>query len=187
VAAPARTAERRADRRRLLRADREGRRALSVSRPARPPRTGPRSSRAPRRACRPVEDLSTTLADGLRHDTLDVAFLSIVDEADRRGLELQLLAEEQLVVVLPARHRLAGSTHTSIAELRDEEFVTFSEGATIRRAVQRIARDAGFEPRIAFETREVARTRAIVASGLGVAVLPAPTPKPSDRRCRSST
>jgi LysR family transcriptional activator of glutamate synthase operon len=118
------------------------------------------------------EDLSTTLANGLRDDALDLAFLSLVDEADRRGLELHELAEEPLVVVLPEAHRLAGRSRVTIGDLRDEELVAFSEGATIREAVRRVARGAGFEPRIAFETREVARARTIVAAGLGVAVLP---------------
>ena len=118
------------------------------------------------------EDLSTTLADELRADALDLAFLSIVEDADRRGLELQELAAEPLVVALPAAHRLAGRARLTIGDLREEELIAFSEGATIRRAVRRIAREAGFEPRIAFETREVARMRALVAAGLGVAILP---------------
>jgi LysR family transcriptional regulator, transcription activator of glutamate synthase operon len=118
------------------------------------------------------EDLSTTLADGLRANALDLAFLSIVEDADRRGLELQQLAQEPLVVVLPDGHRLAGRARLRIGDLRDEGFVAFGEGATIRAAVRRIAHEASFEPRIAFETREVARVRALVAAGLGVAILP---------------
>lgn len=118
------------------------------------------------------EDLSTTLADELRADTLDLAFLSLVDEADRRGLEVEPLAAEPLVLAVPDDHRLARRARVAIRDLRDEELVAFSEGATIRRAVRRVALEAGFEPRIAFETREVARMRAIVAAGLGVAVLP---------------
>lgn len=118
------------------------------------------------------EDLSTTLANALREDALDLAFLSIVDEDDRRGLELHPLATEPLVAVVPEEHRLATRARATIADLRDEQLVAFSEGATIRAAVRRVANDAGFEPRIAFETREVARMRALVAAGLGIAVLP---------------
>jgi LysR family transcriptional activator of glutamate synthase operon len=118
------------------------------------------------------EDLSTTLADALRADALELAFLSIVDDVDRRGLETRPLASEPLVAVLPAGHRLASRRRLRLEELRDEEFVAFPPGATIRDAVHRVAADAGFAPRIAFETRDVARTRAIVAAGLGVAVLP---------------
>jgi DNA-binding transcriptional LysR family regulator len=118
------------------------------------------------------EDLSTSLADELRADALDLAFLSIVDDPGLHGLERRPLASEPLVAVLPHGHRLAGRDHIRIAQLREEEFVAFSEGATIRDAVRRVAHAAGFEPRIAFETREVSRARAIVAAGLGVAVLP---------------
>jgi LysR family transcriptional activator of glutamate synthase operon len=118
------------------------------------------------------EDLSTVLAEQLRSDTLDLAFLSLVEQDQRRGLELQPLARERLVVALPADHRLAHRRQLKIGDLRDERFVAFFEGATIREAVRQIALEAGFEPRIAFETREVARARAFVAEGLGVAVLP---------------
>jgi len=118
------------------------------------------------------EDLSTALADALRADALDLAFLSVVEEADRRGLELRRLAEEPLVAALPDGHRLAGRARLTIGDLREEDFVAFPEGATIRRAVARVAQQAGFAPRIAFETREPARARALVAAGLGVAVLP---------------
>jgi len=118
------------------------------------------------------EDLSTTLADALRADALDLAFLSLVQEDDHHGLELHELAAEPLVVALPDGHRLAGRVRLRIADLREEELIAFSEGATIRAAVQRVSRAAGFEPRIAVETREVARMRALVAAGLGVAILP---------------
>ena len=118
------------------------------------------------------EDLSTTLADALRDDALDLAFLSIVEEADRRGLELRPLAVEPLVAVLPEGHRLAGRARLRIADLAGEELVAFTEGATIRTAVERAAREAGFEPRLAFETNELSRARALVAAGLGIAVMP---------------
>lgn len=118
------------------------------------------------------EDLSALLADELRADALDLAFLSIVDDADRRGLELRPLAQEPLVVAVSARHRLADRRRIRIDDLRQEELVAFPKGATIRAAVDRIAAAAGFAPRVTFETREVARMRALVAAGLGVAVLP---------------
>ncbi|MDW5597399.1 LysR substrate-binding domain-containing protein [Conexibacter stalactiti] len=118
------------------------------------------------------EGLSAVLAEQLRSDALDLAFLSLVAPDDVRGLELTEFAREPLVVALPPAHRLAGRRRLTIADLRDEELVAFPAGATIRDAVRRAALDAGFEPRVAFETSEVARARAFVAEGLGVAVLP---------------
>lgn len=118
------------------------------------------------------EDLSTRLAGELRADALDVALLSTPAPEDRQRLALEPLARERLVAVLPPGHRLARRRRIRLGELREESFVAFHAGATIREAVARAALEAGFAPRIAFETQEVARARAIVAAGLGVAVLP---------------
>lgn len=118
------------------------------------------------------EDLSVPLAEALRADALDLAFLSLVDEDERRGLELHPLARERLVLALPDGHRLADRRAARVADLRAEALVAFPAGATIRAAVERVAQEAGFQPRVAFETREVARMRALVAAGLGVAILP---------------
>jgi DNA-binding transcriptional LysR family regulator len=118
------------------------------------------------------EALSTALADELRADTLELGFLSIVHAADRHGLETRPLASEPLVAIVAHAHRLAARKRLRVHDLREEELVAFPPGATIRDAVHRAAGDAGFAPRIAFETSDVSRTRAIVAAGLAVAVLP---------------
>jgi DNA-binding transcriptional LysR family regulator len=117
------------------------------------------------------EDLSATLADALREDSIDIGFLSLGDESRQHGLERRPLAEEPLVVAVPVGHRFAGRTRLRVADLKNEALVSFMEGATIRDAVDRATRAAGFTPRIAFETREVARAREIVAAGLGISIL----------------
>jgi len=118
------------------------------------------------------EDLSVNLATELREDRVDIGILTIVAPDDCRGLEVRPLAVERLVAVLPADHPLATEQQIGIHELRDEDFVVSPPGATIRTAVLAAAAEAGFEPRIVFESREVTRIRAFVAAGLGIAILP---------------
>jgi DNA-binding transcriptional LysR family regulator len=118
------------------------------------------------------EDLSVNLATDLREDRVDIGILTVVAPDDCRDLEVRPLAVERLVAVLPADHPLAMKQQISVDQLRDENFVVSPPGATIRTAVLRAATNAGFEPRITFESREVTRIRAIVAAGLGIAVLP---------------
>jgi LysR family transcriptional activator of glutamate synthase operon len=118
------------------------------------------------------EGLSVNLADDLREDRLDLALISAIGTKDRRQLELQRCRVERLAALLPADHRLAARRSVSIADLRDERFVSFSRGATIRQAVERAAARAGFVPRASLETNDVDRIAALVAEGLGVAVLP---------------
>jgi len=118
------------------------------------------------------EGLSVDLAGQLREDRIDLALVSAISLRERRQLELQRCRVEQLAVLLPATHQLATRRTLSIGDLRDERFVSFSHGATIRHAVERAAARAGFVPRASLETNDVDRTAALVAEGLGVAVLP---------------
>lgn len=118
------------------------------------------------------EGLSVSLANQLREDRLDLALISAINTRERQQLEVHRYRAERLAVLLPANHRLATRRHLAIADLRDERFVSFSPGATIRHAVERAAARAGFVPQASLETNDVHRTAALVAEGLGVAVLP---------------
>jgi DNA-binding transcriptional LysR family regulator len=118
------------------------------------------------------EDLSVSLADLLRSDELDLAFVSALEGSVARQLELRRLASERLVLIVAPEHPLASRDEVRPPELSGEPFVAFPPGATIRASFDRVAGDAGFTPNIAFESTDIARTRALVARGLGVALLP---------------
>jgi len=119
------------------------------------------------------EALSVSLADELRADTYDLALISGIPIAEQRGLDTANLATEELRVLLPADHPLAERSSIRVADLRGERFLSFPSGATIRRAVVAAAKEAGYTPDVAFEIGDVARTAALVAHGLGIAVMPA--------------
>ncbi|MEA2168166.1 MAG: hypothetical protein QOF76_1466 [Solirubrobacteraceae bacterium] len=114
---------------------------------------------------------SDELADLLRTDAIDFAFLSVTERL-REGLELHRLIEEELVVVLPVAHPLAKRRELKLVDLRDEDFVCFVAGARLRELVIGAARESGFELHIAFESDQVRRIRDLVGRGLGVTVLP---------------
>jgi DNA-binding transcriptional LysR family regulator len=118
------------------------------------------------------EDLSIRLADSLRADELDVAIVAGIAAQARRQLTLDAVARDDLLLVVAAGHRLAQRRAVRIADLRDERFIAFPEGATLRDTVATAAARAGFDPRTPFESGDVARAVALVAGGLGVAVLP---------------
>jgi DNA-binding transcriptional LysR family regulator len=115
---------------------------------------------------------SEELAARLRSDELDIAFLSVTGRIAGPGLVLRELVEEELVVVLPAGHHLAGRPQVTLAELRDEDFVSFLAGARLRELLVDAAREQGFEPHIAFETDQLGRIRDMVGHGLGITILP---------------
>lgn len=118
------------------------------------------------------EDLSVRLTDRLRRDDLDVAFVSAVAKSARHGLQLELVARDELCVVVGQHHAFAARRRVGVATLANEDFVAFPTGATIRETFEQHAGEAGFTPRVAFESNDVARTRSLVAQGLAIAVLP---------------
>jgi LysR family transcriptional regulator, transcription activator of glutamate synthase operon len=118
------------------------------------------------------EQSSEELAEMLRNDELDLAFLSVTERVESHELGLHQLVSEELVVLLPTEHRLARMRSLRMAELEDEEFISFREGARLRELLLSAAHQAGFEPQIKLESNESERIRRLVARGMGVAILP---------------
>ncbi|HLY50091.1 MAG TPA: LysR family transcriptional regulator [Solirubrobacteraceae bacterium] len=118
------------------------------------------------------EEASEDLARMIRDDELDLAFLSVTERVESHGLALHQLVLEELVVLLPPGHRLAGRPSVRMVQLRDEEFISYRQGARLRELLFSAAVQAGFEPRIKLESNESQRIRRLVARGMGVAILP---------------
>lgn len=90
------------------------------------------------------------------------------------------LEEQQLVVTVPAEHRLAARAWLRMSDLAREPSVVMKPGYGLRQITDELAEAAGFLPMLAFEGDDVDTMRGLIAAGLGVAVLPAaePTPRP---------
>jgi LysR family transcriptional regulator, transcription activator of glutamate synthase operon len=118
------------------------------------------------------EQSSEELAEMLRIDELDLAFLSVTERIESHGLGLQQLISEELVVILPRDHRLAVRHRVKMADLAGEEFISYREGARLRELLVSAGRHAGFEPRVTLESNESLRIRRMVQRGMGAAILP---------------
>lgn len=115
-----------------------------------------------------TEDSSTRVADLVDRGQAEIGFLQL--PADRDRFEVHELLAEPFVVLAAADHALARRRSVRLAELRDQPFVFYKGKA--RETALGACREAGFEPRIACESGELETVRALVAAGLGVAVLP---------------
>jgi LysR family transcriptional regulator, transcription activator of glutamate synthase operon len=118
------------------------------------------------------EQASEELAEMLRVDELDLAFLSVTERVESHELGLHQLVSEELVVILCREHPLAGRDRIPMAELKEEEFISWRAGARLRELLLAAGREAGFEPRVTLASNESHRIRRLVARGLGVAILP---------------
>jgi LysR family transcriptional activator of glutamate synthase operon len=118
------------------------------------------------------EELSVSIADRLRADEIELGFISEIQDPARHGLELQPIAAEPLVLMLPPEHRLALQPAIDFQDLRDEAFILFPEGATIRTTFDQLTAAHAIDPRVAFVTTDTDRMRELVSLGLGIGLLP---------------
>lgn len=91
---------------------------------------------------------------------------------DERDVDRMLLLTESMYVALPADHPLAGRARVSIADLRDEDWLSGVCPSSCGELVKATCRASGFEPRITFESDDYHVLQGFVARGLGVTLLP---------------
>ncbi len=102
---------------------------------------------------------------------VDLAFISpMPDKTDQVCGEVVLT--ENLFAILPANHPLAKEPEIELAQLKDDTFVLFRSGYSLRPIVWEACRAAGFIPKIGFEGEETDTIRGLVAAGMGVSLLP---------------
>jgi LysR family transcriptional activator of glutamate synthase operon len=118
------------------------------------------------------EQSSEELAELLRLGEIEVAFLSVTERIESRGLALRRLVSERLVVVVPPHHPFAARRHVELGQLAGDEFVSYRRGARLRELLEDAADRCGFSPRITLETNEGRRILRLVSRGMGVALLP---------------
>jgi len=114
---------------------------------------------------------SGDLRGGVRSGALDVSFV-FGEPPDTPELKHEVVAEEELVVALPAGHRLAGQVAAGPDDLRNEPFLVTEQGCVYRQMFEAAFADNGARPRIAVELGSIAAIQKLVAEGAGCALIP---------------
>ncbi len=94
--------------------------------------------------------------------------------SDQRGLALELLLEEDMLVVLPAGHPLLGLPSVPLAALAKETFIMTPRalGPGFHDSITEACRRAGFSPIRGQETPHLVASVLMVGAGYGVAIVP---------------
>lgn len=118
------------------------------------------------------EMLTPAQVDGLLEGRLDVGVLRPPVSAE--GLTVEVLREEPLVVAMPTQHALAGARTLSLADLAEEPFISYPSNppSSVYSIVVEAYRRAGFVPTVRQELAETASMVAMVAAGMGIALVP---------------
>jgi DNA-binding transcriptional LysR family regulator len=95
-----------------------------------------------------------------------------VEGPDTSGLAPVPFRRDELVIVLPARHRLSGRKPLPFADALDEDWISLNTGAAMLQKQQQAALTANRPLRLRMQVRSFDAVCHLVASGLGLAVLP---------------
>ena len=118
------------------------------------------------------EQVSEAVVTSLREGRADIGVF--VEGPDIAGLSARVFRNDQLVLVLPRGHRLAGArTPLPFSEALDEDWIGLNPGAAMLQKQQQAALAAGKPLRLRMQVRSFDAVCHLVASGLGIAVLPA--------------
>jgi LysR family hydrogen peroxide-inducible transcriptional activator len=101
---------------------------------------------------------------------LDLALLSL--PAVGRRLEVEELFTEELLLVLPADHRLARKKTIALSDLEPEKFIVMKEGHCLGAQSLQFCREKGFNPQVSCRSAQVETIQALVEAGLGISLTP---------------
>ncbi|GAB3297791.1 LysR substrate-binding domain-containing protein [Parasphingorhabdus pacifica] len=119
-----------------------------------------------------TEMLTPAQERGLVDGDLDVGLLR--PPTREKNIAYRRIAREPLVLALPEHHRLAMEPSIAVGDLREENFVMYSSTSrsVVNDAVVRSCTAADFYPHRAHEVAETSVLLALVAAGLGIALVP---------------
>ncbi|MDT7690621.1 MAG: LysR family transcriptional regulator, low CO2-responsive transcriptional regulator [Acidobacteriota bacterium] len=110
-----------------------------------------------------------TVADIL-NGAADVGFASLPVYSP--ALQVTELFEDELGLVVGARHRAAGEREVSVSDMRRERFILFEQGASIRRATDSFFKRVDLNPDLALESNDTYFIKLMVEHGVGVSLMP---------------
>ncbi|MFD7153861.1 LysR family transcriptional regulator [Kribbella sp. NPDC059898] len=111
------------------------------------------------------------IVQDLESGEAEIAIIAPRPDPSRFGWHL--LERQRLLLHVPPGHALASRRRVELEAARDEAFVGLQPGFGFRRVTDRLCREAGFSPQLAFEATDLATIDSLVGAGLGVAILPA--------------
>lgn len=132
------------------------------------------------------EQVSGSVVGALREGRADLGVF--VEGPDVSGLTTRVFAHDELVLVLPPRHRLATPrSPIAFADTLGEEWIGLNTGAALLQQLQQAALAARRPLRLRMQVRSFDAVCHMVGSGLGIAVLPKAAALPIVRAMSLST
>ncbi|MFD2209667.1 cidABC operon transcriptional activator CidR [Virgibacillus halophilus] len=117
-----------------------------------------------------VEDGAVKIESAVQNGTLDLGV--VVLPVDEKQFDGYAFAEENLMLVTPAKHLLRYKKAVRLKDLKEEAFILFRRDFTLHDRIIDECERAGFRPNIIYESSQWDFIGEMVRADLGVALLP---------------
>ena len=110
--------------------------------------------------------------DAILKDKLDIGFVRLARVP--KGIQIAPVHKDTFSVVLPKNHNLKTRNFKHMGQLREEEFILFSQeySSLYYDTVMSICEDAGFSPKISHKSVHAQTIFKLVENSLGIAIVP---------------
>ncbi|MFJ7727334.1 LysR substrate-binding domain-containing protein [Neobacillus sp. NPDC097160] len=116
------------------------------------------------------QNISSKILKEIHAANIDIGFCSPLEPQDDL-CSIPVLTEE-LFLIVPVAHRLAGTERVNLSEVADEPFIFFKPQTALHDLIENLCNEAGFHPRKVFEGYEERTVSDLVGANLGVAIVP---------------
>jgi len=113
---------------------------------------------------------SSEIIKAVRENRTDIGIFA--DTMNSNGLQTRVYCDEELVVIVPANHSLAGANSTTLAEALTFDFVGLLSSTPLAARVDYESSRLGRTPNFKIHVRGVETMCRMIAAGLGIGILP---------------
>ena len=125
----------------------------------------------PRAQVELVEDVTSTIIRKIIDCDVDLAVLPLPIEGG--DFEVEPLFEEELFLLLPIGHRLAGRSRITIDQIQGEPFILLNDAHCLTGNALGFCRQKRFQPIITSRVNQLATIQELVSLGQGISMIPA--------------
>ncbi|MGY4491145.1 LysR family transcriptional regulator [Pseudomonas sp. TE3610] len=108
----------------------------------------------------------------LKNMEVDAILVSLDETVSDPDCEQLPLFSDDIFLATPADSPFAGHSEVDLADLREDTFITLTQGFATHQDGARVFRQAGFEPKVAMQVNDIFTLLSMVSSGVGYALLP---------------
>lgn len=135
-----------------------------------PPRLAPWLAERPRLHVELLERTSPEVVRAIGAGQAEAGIIS--DAVDAAGLQQHVVAEDPLVMLLPAGHRLASQRTLAFADMAGDTFVALADGNALQTYIEDRASDIGRRLHVRIRMKTFEGVCIMVGHGIGVGIVP---------------